>query len=90
MNVRRRVLRAVRAVRSLRLPEPDGLAAGAVLAAANVLGLGAVACATWAVPAASDAPPTGVLDDARPAPGPGPVPVPGRLPHAADGREERR
>ncbi|MCI0385999.1 hypothetical protein [Streptomyces sp. CNQ085] len=42
--------------RPLRLPEPDGLVAGVVLAAANVLGVGAAACATGAVPAVPVAP----------------------------------
>lgn len=72
MSARRRALRAPR---SLRLPEPDGIVAGAVLAAANVLGLGAAACATGAVPAvpvaqaAPDEPPATALDDARPGAG---------------------
>ncbi|MGK5449279.1 hypothetical protein [Streptomyces radiopugnans] len=69
MSARRR---APRARRPLHLPEPDGLAAGVVPADANVLGLGAAACATGAVPvvpvaqAAADAPPATALDDARP------------------------
>lgn len=78
MSARRRALRpprAPRAPRPLRLPEPDGIVAGVVLAAANVLGIGAAACATGAVPvvqaaqAAADEPSATALDDARPGAG---------------------
>lgn len=50
--------------RLLRLPEPDGLVAGVVLAAANVLGIGAVAGSAGIAPAVPGAVPVTVPDGA--------------------------
>ncbi|MTE18811.1 hypothetical protein F0L17_06610 [Streptomyces sp. TRM43335] len=60
--------------RPFRLPEPDGLVAGVVLAAANVLGLGAVAGSAGIAPAVPGALPVTVLDDDAPVSGRGPLP----------------
>ncbi|MFP8882802.1 hypothetical protein [Streptomyces mangrovi] len=79
MSARRR---APRAPRSLRLPEPDGIVAGVVLAAANVLGIGAAAGSAGIVPTVPGALPVTVLDDDAPVSGRGTLP-------AASGMERR-